>query len=490
MALGGADRYAALVQATAYLALVAGVVGVARGLGLDRRQALVGALLVGTLPVIALQASTAQNDLLLASFLVAAAAFLLEPGRATPLLAGAATALAVGTKVTAVIGLPLLAIVAVLSPTGRRQGARLLGVVLGAAAGAYWYAVNWWQVGSWDEGFPYEPIDRGVAATAARGLRSAIQFLELPGGAGDDRWLYAVAAGTILVAFAAVGAAQHSRRTIVVGAVAAIVALSPVVMPDVRRYADQAYRELWDAVGRDDLALEVGRDVTRSASNVTWYGPLGVLLVVAGVVAVVVAVRRRTLPFVAVVFALSPVYWVVALSVALFYQDAAGRFLMAPMALAGATWGLFVRVRPAAWGLVGIAATSMALALLNDTKRPSGVPLLERPTPPSYWTMPRWRAQGSEVHVPDLVRYVDQRVPSDARVALGITSSDPGYVFFGPGLDRRLDLLPRGASDAPRATWAFVSPVGRSAIAPRLCGGWTRTAGVDGWRVYRRSRAC
>ena len=41
------------------------------------REALLGALLVATLPVIALQASTAQNDLVVASFLVAAVVLLL-----------------------------------------------------------------------------------------------------------------------------------------------------------------------------------------------------------------------------------------------------------------------------------------------------------------------------------------------------------------------------------------------------------------------------
>ena len=77
----------------------------------------------------------------------------------------------------------------------------------------------------------------------------------------------------------------------------------------------------------------------------------------------------------------------------LFYQDAAGRFLMAPMALAGATWGLVGRRRPVAWGLAGVAVTALALAVLNDSKRPFGLALLERPAPASFWTTPRWRAR-------------------------------------------------------------------------------------------------
>ena len=267
----------------------------------------------------------------------------------------------------------------------------------------------------------------------------------------------------------------------------------PALTPDVRRYVDEAYLELWRAVGRDDLAVSIGRDITRSASNVTWYGPLGALLLVAGLVGAVVAARRGAIHVLGVGSRLAPVYWIAALSVVLFYQDAAGRFLMAPVALAGATWGLVARARPIAWGLVGIAVTALVLAVLNDTKRPSGVPMLERPAPASYWSTPRWQAQGSEVHVPDLIRFVDERVSDAARIGLAITASDPGYVFFGPALDRRLDLLRPGAADAPNAAWAFVSPTGRSSLAPRLCPAWRREAArPSGWEVYRRApgRSC
>ena len=449
MALGGSDRYVALVQGAAYVALVLGVIGIARGLRLDRPEALVAGLLVGTLPVIALQASTAQNDLLVASFVVAAVVFLLDRYTpAAPWLAGAATALALGTKVTALIAVPLLLVIAfVVWP--ERKGLRLTAVVLGAAVGSYWYVVNWRHTGSWDGGFPYVDVDRSLAPTVARGLRSAIQLIELPGGAGRDRWLFAVTALLLLAGLVAFAWRSDRSRALRIGAIAAAVALLPVLTPDVRRYVDQAYRDLWQALGRDDLALEVGRDITISASNVTWYGPLGALLLVCGLVAAVVAARRGLIPGVGALLAFAPVYWLVALSVSLFYQDAAGRFLMAPVALAGATLGLAPRVRPVAWGVAAIGITALALAVLNDSKRPSGVPLLQRPAPASYWTTPRWQAQGREVHVPELIRFVDTRVDPEERVGLAITPSDAGYVFFGPHLDRRLDLLPAGATTLP-----------------------------------------
>ena len=487
MVLAGSDRFAALVQAAAFVALAVGVVGVARGLRLPRREALLGALLVATLPVIALQASTAQNDLVVASFLVAAAAFLLDAGRGAPWLAGGATALAIGTKVSAVFGLPVLAVIALAAAPGRR-GQRLAGVLVGGAVGAYWYVVNWAEGGSWDAGFPYEAVDRGVVDTVARALRSGIQLIELPGAGGRDRWLYLVAAAILFVGLVVAYRRRSPAAAVGSAAAAALLAVLPVLTPDVRRYADQANLELWRAVGREDLAVDVGRDITRSASNVTWYGPLGALLIVAGIVLAVIAARRGIVPWLGALLALAPVYWLVAMSAALFYQDAAGRFLMAPVALAGSMWGIVGRRRAIAWGLTGIAVTALALAVLNDTKRPSGLALLERPSPPSYWMAPRWRAVGGEVHVPDLIRLVDERVPDDAGVALAITASDPGYVLLGRDL-RPFSLLAAGARDAPGASWAFVSPGARGTAAPRLCGAWERRGeSPGGWDAYRRVR--
>jgi hypothetical protein len=280
---------------------------------------------------------------------------------------------------------------------------------------------------------------------------------------------------------------RSARTALGTATVAALVAALPVLTPDVRRYLDEAYLELWRAVGRDDLAVTVGRDITRSASNVTWYGPLGALLLAAGIVGTIVAARRGAIPWLGALLAWAPVYWLAAMSALLFYQDAAGRFLMAPVALAGASWGLVGRRRAIAWGLVGIAVTALALAVLNDSKRPSGLPLLERPAPASYWREPRWQAVGREVHNPDLIRFVDENVPPGASLALAITASDPGYVLLGHEL-RPFGLLASGARDARGATWAFVSPSAQGAAAPRLCTAWSPIGErPGGWTVYRRA---
>ena len=486
MVLGGSDRYAALVQAAAFVAL--------RGRR-RRRGARAGTLAPGGAPRRTAGRDAARDRAAGVDgaerprrrvFPRRRSGLPAGQGPGAPWLAGGATALAIGTKVSAVFGLPVLVVVALLAasdpsrtaadrrPRRWRRGrvlvrgelgrGRELGRGIPVRARRPWYRRHG-RASTWLG----DPADR-----APRGRRP--RPVALPRGRGDP---LRGPRGRLPTAqpLAAVGSA----------AAAALVAVLPVLTPDVRRYADQAYVELWRAVGRDDLAVDVGRDITRSASNVTWYGPLGALLIVAGIVLAVVAARRGIVPWLGALLALAPVYWLVAMSAALFYQDAAGRFLMAPVALAGSMWGLVGSSAGIAWGLTGIAVTALALAALNDTKRPSGLALLERPAPPSYWTSPRWQAVGSEVHVPDLIRFVDERVPDEARVALAITASDPGYVLLGRDL-RPFTLLRAGARTPRGASWAFVSPGARGDAAPRLCAAWERQRSPGGWDAYRRVR--
>ena len=63
MLLSSSVRWVALVQLGALLVTVVAIYGIASRIGLDRRQSAFGALLFPTLPVVALQAPTALNDL-------------------------------------------------------------------------------------------------------------------------------------------------------------------------------------------------------------------------------------------------------------------------------------------------------------------------------------------------------------------------------------------------------------------------------------------
>jgi hypothetical protein len=328
-----------------------------------------------------------------------------------------------------------------------------------------------------------------VAPVAARTLRIAIEFVDLSGAGGRDRWLYGIAAIVVLAVAIVVFVRTRARGTLVAGGIAALVAAVPLLLLPFEHRLINVYFKFWDALGRRDLAnLDSGRDLTKSASNFSWYGPLGSVLLVAAAVLVIVAVRRRQLDRMALFSVVAPVYWLVAFSALLFYQDWIGRFFAFPIALAAATWGIVLRWRPVAWGVVAIAGTTLLLSLANDAKRPSGLPLLERDKPRSVWTTPRWTGVALRKDYDAPIRFLDQRIPDSADVGLAITPSEPVYPFFGRGLERHVRFVYEDDRDAPRGVdWVFVRPDHPSSLCSEA---WKVTlTTADGWRILHREGA-
>ncbi len=490
MVLGRGDRFVGLPQTLAYVMIPVAIFGIARQAGLPRRDALFGGLVVATMPILALQASTAMNDLVVASFLLAAMVFVLDEAAPAPWLAGLATALAVGTKVYAPLGLPLLLAAALLVPARDRR-ARVVAIVAGSLVGGYWYVVNLVHTGSWSGGFVgYLPVDHGVAASVSRVTRFGIEFIDLTGAVGRDRWLYAIVAVvfvTGLLAFSLL-APKPGRAVVANAAIIVAVGLVPVGLLPLARLLARGYTKLWHVLGRDDLAaIDPGRDITRAASNYSWYGPLGLLVVIGGAVVVAYWTHRRRIDRLAALFALAPIYWLLAFSGLFFYQQYAGRFFVVPIALAASTLAFVLRVRPLAWGITAVAVTTLALALVNDEKRPAGIRLLEPQRRASIWTASRSVALSTDIHVSSLISYIDAELPANATVGLDVTPSDPPYIFFGPKLQRRLEFIGAAARDVPGAQWVFASP---GATPPTLCKSiWQAVAAKpSSWNVYRRTR--
>src|SRR5581483_3185660 len=71
------DRLAALPQLAAQLALLVAIFGIARRLGFARANAAFASLLFATLSEVVLEATTAQNDLVVTAYVLVAAYFLL-----------------------------------------------------------------------------------------------------------------------------------------------------------------------------------------------------------------------------------------------------------------------------------------------------------------------------------------------------------------------------------------------------------------------------
>jgi len=187
-----------------------------------------------------------------------------------------------------------------------------------------------------------------------------------------------------------------------------------------------------------------------------------------------------------VLYAAAPFVWLVLLAATIVYEPWHGRFFIFPVALSAALWGVCIRVRPVVWAVVTVALATTVLTLVNNASKPSGLRLIEPNPPTSVWTMDRWEVQSIQrPGVPQLLRFIEQRIPASSTVALALSQYDYGYPPFGPTLSRRVELAAQGSNgrDVLGADWIVASSAGR-ALIDRAC--W-HAAFDDGERaVFRR----
>src|SRR5581483_5738578 len=115
----GTDALYAFPQYVAQLAALVAVYGAARRLGFGVRASAGSACVLATFSLVALEATTAQNDLVAASLVAAAACLALGPAGGEWALAGAAAGLGLGAKLTTALVWPALALLA--AARGRRR---------------------------------------------------------------------------------------------------------------------------------------------------------------------------------------------------------------------------------------------------------------------------------------------------------------------------------------------------------------------------------
>ena len=487
-----------LVQLTAMLAAGAVVAGLARRVGIGRNGAVLGALLFLTLPIVALQASTAFNDVVVASFAAAAAFFVLGQSRVEIVLAGVAFGLLVATKVTAALAVPALLALVLATPDARRRVAVVVSGAVGALLGAGWYALNLERTGDLLGTFPAEERgDLDLPSIAARASRQLINVVSLPGAVGADILLYAVAAGIVLVVGLFV--TRRTGSSAAPAVVAGVLALTPFLLVPLENVLLRGYQKAWHVLGRDDLGgIDPGRDITRAGVMFSWYGPLSLLLALLAAYLAARRWKRGELPAAVLVLAAAPIAWIVALAVAVTYFEWNGRFVMGGFALSAATWGLVVeepRFRPAAWASVAVGLTTVLLTLVHYDEKPSGLRLLEETGRASVWTTPRWVLQATGAGHGDLIREVEARVPADDTVAIwpsptpsgGRWATVPPYPYVGePDITRRVELV-RTAAEAARhgAAWAILP----AAVVDECEPGWRIEYSVAGWHLLEHDPA-
>jgi hypothetical protein len=454
----GRDTAAAATQLVAELGLLLAVFGCARRLGYPGAHSAFAAFLTATLSEVAIQSVTTQNDLVAASFVAGAACLALGRDRRELALAGLAIGLALGTKLTAAAALPLIALL-VISRVPRVRRLAALTATSAAAfvlVGLYGYVLNIAETGhvlggpsAQGNADPRYISFRGTLSTSAR---IVYRFIDLSG--------------------------YHSKGA-------------------VQSWARSAGEDVFDALGIEPnpheatttrFAFEVNE---RAHEDVSFFGPLGFLLLPFLGIGFLVAAARRRAPPATAVLALSVPVFVIAIALTFRYNPWIGRFFIAPVAMTMPLVATLYRFRLAAVLIALVGGLTLGLAhTYNEGKRTGLEPYAFGETRP-VWDLPRARAQA--IFRPEFIQVIDgleQYVPHGRRGRLGyvLGPDDWSYLLYGPMLDRRLIPL-RGKpgrvlvkAERRNADWVILN---REAPRPPPRENWTPVEfGDSHWTLY------
>ena len=488
------ENLVGFVQFFAALACANGVFAIARRLGLGRAEAAFGALVFLSLPLVALQSSTAKNDLIVASFLVAALPFLLGDSRREIALGSIAVALAVGTKFTAAYGLAILLAIVLVAPRTLLP-LRIAGLLAGGTAGSYWYFVNARETGHFlgDQSnvpgltAPLHPPENLLSA-----FGTLVDSLDLSGARGADVLIYPLAGIVIAIALSAVYGEIGKKSGLVVAVV--VSALPLLLLLVSKQLGRPALVRLDDALGHPKGFLATGDSTTSSpttaSDTASWYGPAGLLLVTTTGIAALSFARRKSIAAPNLVCALAPLGMFTLVALTLTYNPWLGRFFIFPVALSASLWGLALRSKGTAWATAALASVTLVLSLVHYAEKPSGLRLLDRSAPStSVWTMKRWQVQSQhDPAIGPVFRFLDQDVPRRASIGLALGANDFGYPAFGPHLDRRVELVPFGSSARELDVGWLLASQERTAEIDHSC--WRESFQSDEATVFRRADSC
>jgi hypothetical protein len=428
----------ALPQFVALLATIAAIYAIGRRLGHELRPAACAALLYATFTLVALEATTSQNDLVAASLPAVAAAFLLARGSQSLALAGVAAGLALGVKLTAGLVFPVLIVLAAL------RGRRALLVA------GWWALASFAAFSSWSfvqnvvktnhllghgggrvelEGSPSFP---GTVSTIVRVL---YRVNDLPGFHDRTVWTLAVLAAVATVLGLAAGIWRRRFEWGLAGL--------PLLAPALALWLADAIHALVRAVHLEINPPEATAQtffwkVQRLASeDFAGFGPLGILLFAAIGVAIVSFVRGRAdARHLALALALPTFVLLLALEVR--YYEFLTRFLFVPVALTVPLAAVFFRRIAAGAAILVVAGVTVTLALDRDLVKPYN----------SAYGHPWELSLADAVKLnwkPDsgyALEQLDQKAGT-APVGAVLGPDEPSFLLFGEDRSRHVTFLPR-----------------------------------------------
>ncbi|HEX4520104.1 MAG TPA: glycosyltransferase 87 family protein [Gaiellaceae bacterium] len=459
MVATGGGRLYAVPQYLAELAILVSIYGSARRLGYAVRPATCAAALTATFSVLALEASTAQNDLFAASFPAVAACLLLGAAPVEAALAGAAVAFGIGTKLTTVLVTPILAWLAiarsrrtfVLAATGGAVGLLAIGMwgyVLNAVHTGHLLGIG--TGGVQDRANPGYPRSVANAFYLVYGLMdiSVLSYHVID-------WLALL--GVALAAGGFVWLARRGRRREAAAEASglALPFVAPLLVVGGAALVAWAARE-WGFPIRGPggvlgpLDTDLGETYTRIANeDYSAFGPVGIVaLLAAAVLAAAAYVRGRAdMRHLALATAL-PVFLILVAAGSVWVPFLIRYFLL-PAVLTAPLMALLLRRRAVAAAWLCVAAFAIGFTFAKDQPKPF--------TSPYGYGHP-WNvsaenalAENSDGAWADALRAYRADVPGAACVGVAVFVNEPTYLLFGPDFGHHLVFLdPNGG--APLAT--------------------------------------
>lgn len=461
----GSDKLVGSIQWLAALVSAVSVFGLARFHGYHTRQSAFAAVIFLSFPLIALQSTTTQTDLVTMVFFVTAVYFLLlglRDGQSSLLaLSAIAVGLGVGVKKSYILLLPVLGILALLALMQFGRG-RLklfflwsLNVLVGIALfGAYIYVVNWRYFGdpfgspAYFEGLIEIPQTQESAAKVMLSLERTPQSDLEPvpvqnGPFPGEEFLLELAYNAPRLFYQALDTSGLPRP------------LDGYAHKIKLRLA----RPVFHAIGFEEIEgtayTAPGHTFNLADKNINeeshaWYGPLSVLLLFPALfVEAWRGLRKRSWLSLAPVLALL-VFLPMEIILRPGWDPFQGRYF-APLAALGAPlMAMWFREREGAvyeWLLGGLAALFLAVTLLYNPSKPTLGKYAEEF---HVWNNDRIFIQTIQrKNDREMYYMVEKEVPADAVLGYYIPFFILDYPLFGENLERRLVpiVLPAHLSD-------------------------------------------
>src|SRR5581483_5857257 len=324
----------ALPQYLAELAILLAVFGAARRLGFGTRSAACASFLLATFSLPLLEATTAQNDLVAASFPAAAACLLLAGGRVELAAAGAAAAIGLGVKATTAPVWPVLLVL--LARRGRRAFLpAAAGAAVGLGAVAMWgYVLNLVHTGTLlGKGTEIRVYDASPSWPGSLQTALHVLYRTFDVSVLSYRTIHALAVAGGVAALA-VGAYRLHRgrgaRSIVEAAVVALPFLAPLL-------AIGGANALAWITARGGIPVHVGGwagGLNRGAvEDSSAFGPLGAVFAVVAPLAALALYLVRRIDLRALALGLALPVFLLVFGLRTTWDPWTTRFLLVPVAL-------------------------------------------------------------------------------------------------------------------------------------------------------------